>query len=325
MIPSPRKTYLNPNFFKNQPHLLFWFNRIFPIEKNRYLDYLKSIPFRICWTIKCGLINYPLQFVPFSSQKSTTPTCVVGNAVPKCGTYLLDAIIKSLGAWEQLQIHVNARHWNTLADHPTLRKSYYSFPHHALRKLRNGQFIAAHLPYERAIEKVIDQKNHNRRIKHIFMYRDPRDSWVSYMRYFTYSDNERGCHQKFLQESFNNDSERLEYIIRQDYGYYTLRYLPWLESSNTHVIRFEELYPDILKLKEGVWGETIKGLLNYLEVDTQSINPKDFHKMTFNEGPTASAEFNKVGQYKKYFEEKHYALVSKPERAKIIKAFGYEL
>ena len=183
--------------------------------------------------IKEPLVSIPQQFTPFSSKRSSTPTCIVGNAIPKCGTYLLDAIIHSLGSWERINIHVLSRHW----DRVVTGEATTCTPSYALRKLRNGQSIAAHLPYLRETEKVIDHKTNNRHIKHLFMYRDPRDSWTSYMRFFTYAKlNEGSDLQKNLQLNFNNDSDRLEHIIKYHYRYYTLRYLPWLESNNTHAI-----------------------------------------------------------------------------------------
>ena len=163
------------------------------------------------------------------------------------------------------------------------------------------------------------------------MYRDPRDSWISYTRFITYSETARlispgyAKFQKYIQDAFENDDDRLEHILKHCYHYYSVLYLPWLESKYAHVIRFEDLYPDILKLKEGVWGDTIKGILKYLEVDLNTIDPIKFHEDTFENSITASDEPDKVGQYKKYFKEKHYELVSRPERARIIKAFGYDL
>jgi hypothetical protein len=60
-------------------------------------------------------------------------------------------------------------------------------PQDSVKKLLNGQFVAAHLPWSKKLEQVIEDITPTRRVKHVLMYRDPRDTFVSYMKYVTNS------------------------------------------------------------------------------------------------------------------------------------------
>jgi hypothetical protein len=64
--------------------------KIFPITPIRYWAFLKWILIARGWG---------KQFTPFSEIRKEADTCVIGNGIPKSGTYLLNTIIAYLDKW----------------------------------------------------------------------------------------------------------------------------------------------------------------------------------------------------------------------------------
>jgi hypothetical protein len=133
-------------------------------------------------------------------------------------------------------------------------------PQDSVKKLLNGQFVAAHLPWSKKLEQVIEDITPTRRVKHVLMYRDPRDTFVSYMKYVTNSPSYQRtprarARQNFMREKFSNDDDRLTYVIQErkdDYSekYDFLKYEPWLHSSHCCAFKFEDMYMEFVAIKE---------------------------------------------------------------------------
>jgi hypothetical protein len=280
--------------------------------------------------------SWLLQFTPFSHQCRNTNNCIIGNGIGKSGTYFLNRIIECLDHWENIKVHILPHGWMftkllQVQDDFVFHKCV---PQYSVKKLRNGQFVAAHLPWDKKLEQVIENTKPMRRIKHILMYRDPRDTFVSYMRFvisptYYWSPKARARHD-FVKNNFSNDDDRLTYIIQKriknprcDFS----RYEPWLKSSNCCTISFEELlteFLDKLATKENQFGNVLKKIFDYLEVDVSTIDPINFYRCVYGKSITASEEKNKIGQYKRYFKEHHYKMLDNPEFRKILDVFGYE-
>jgi len=289
-----------------------------------------------------NMVENQFQHIPFSYQQKDIDSCVLTNAIPKSGTYLINRIVECLGYWENTEVQINY-------------DFYYTFPAHgeagifeclsssSLKKLLNGQLVAAHLPYSKDLEKVIEDVSSARRIKHIFLYRDPRDIFVSYTRYVTYSLSyirtpKSRAKQKFMQQNFSNDEDRLTYIIQEKKDEYSvgkedtynikydfLKYEPWLHSQYTYAIKFEELYVELLEVKEkGEFGDVFTKLFDYLEIDVSKIDPIKFYNRVYERSFTASGEKNKIAQYKHYFKECHYEMLDNSYFRRILDLVGYE-
>lgn len=262
----------------------------------------------------------------FPKSRGKAETCVIGNAIPKSGTYLLNSILRHLGAWQKTDIH--------FLDHRTFQfhedKDTTSFilpAYKAIRVLQNGQMAAAHLHHTKLLAKVIDT---NPKVRHIFQYRDPRDCFVSYARFMTYSST--AAHwsrprkeQEFLKTFFKNDEDRLTYSIieimkREDWD----SYLPWLTHRNTFCVRFEEVYSELLRLSDQGFGPTLSNLLKYLGFSADNLDPIEFQSAVLGSGKTASSEVNKIGQFKRHFTDFHYQLLDNPVFQKVLQDFGYE-
>ena len=321
--------------------------KVFPITKERYFRAAQQSLLGVYTrkaVYKVRLAMSPLwQFTPFSLRKTDADSCVIGNAIPKSGTHLLESIHAYLGKWENIRIGLANDAWSTSGDRlgkvPDGQSKMFDCVCSArfhVKKLRNGQMAQAGFSWSKGLERTIARVTDSRRIKHVFIYRDPRDIIISHMNWATYSDSfiKQGgegvkARRKFWLESFASDDERLTHVIKNKINHilvksYALSFEPWLHSSHCFAVKFEDLYPDIVDLKTGVLGDTLRNLLNYLEVDAATIDPIVFYNKVYLRGFTASSVEDKVGQYKRMFKDRHYALLDTREFRDTLQAFGYE-
>ena len=295
-----------------------------PITADRYYGFLRGK----AHLVAAVCTGWAQQYIPFSESRSDAPTCVIGNAIPKSGTYLINRVIEFLGRWENVGIHVNPLHWDRVRpDHRVVMRM--CLPRFAVRKLQNGQFVAAHLPWSRGVEQAIGECTGDRHVKHVFMFRDPRDTFVSYLNFATYlkqdlrtagSEDER----RFMRDQFSHDDDRLAHVIETRKSYKFLKYSPWLDNAHCHPVSFEDLYQDLRRAQDGELGPSLRALLEYLVVDADALDPAALHGYVYNRGLTATQEENKVGQYKRVFKDRHYAQLDTPAFRGVLSAFGYE-
>ena len=160
---------------------------------------------------------------------------------------------------------------------------------------------------------------------------------VSYMNFVAYperysaDDHINSPEHRILREELFNDDDRLSNVINRRLVMYTsrlfnsyLNYEPWLHNAHCYAVKFEQLYPELRKLKENGFGDVLKGLLNYLEIDGTKVDPVDFYDKVYLKSRTASSEEDKVGQYKRVFKSQHYDLLDNPDFKSLLHAFGYE-
>ncbi|MCI5148847.1 MAG: hypothetical protein D3916_05565 [Candidatus Electrothrix sp. MAN1_4] len=278
------------------------------------------------------MIMNTLTTSPFLQQRNGADTCVITNGIPKSGTYFINKIVAYLGHWENSRVHIIPGEYYTVP--PEGDFIYIQCPeHHTVQRLLNGQFMAAHLPWTQKLEDVMRESTPTRCIKHILLYRDPRDMLVSYTRFVTNSPTYRRtavarARQNFMRSNFSTDKERLTYIIQERLDNYStkydyLQYESWLRSPQCCAIRFESLYKEFRELPRNGLGDVLNRLLAYLNVDVNSIDPIDFHRNVFGKSLTASGEENKIGQYTRYFEAHHYEMLKQSNYPKAIENFGY--
>lgn len=295
--------------------------KIFPITLKRYFNFAKS---KII-NLRLELISFPQRNTPFSDYRTREPCCVIGNGIPKSGTYLINRILKVLNRWEDIRYVINETHYDLIEDCAVLT-TRECLMDYAVTKLREGQFVSGHLPWSKRLEKKMAKRWWF--LKHIFIYRDPRDTFVSYMRYVTYSPtykllNEGAREYQRFMRSLPSDDERLTHAIKSRKDHYA-RYRGWLDNPYCFSVKFESLYQDIQRLKDGVWGETLKALFKYLGPYLPA-DPIKFYQDVYGIGMTATDVKNKIGQYKTAFKKQHYALLDTPDFKKILEDFGYDV
>jgi len=243
-------------------------------------------------------------FHPFTPQRKNTENCMITNAIPKSGTYFINRIVECLGHWQDTQVQINPAFYYRIPLCGEMKK-VSCLSQDAVKKLRNGQFAAAHLPWNKALERVIEEPIKSSKIRHLFIYRDPRDVLVSYMRYVTYSPNytrtpKARARQNFMQNNFSTDRERLTYMIeericntkaRHDF----LQYVPWLNHPHCCAISFEALNAEFLShlnTNRGEFGVVLKRIFAYLEVNPSHVEPRHFYTDVYGKSLTATGKKN---------------------------------
>jgi len=273
---------------------------------------------------------WPYKFRPFSDKKKNSDTCVIANGIPKSGTCLGGRIVQYFDKWRMLPICIADGRWVITSEWNADIVLYEEKtpPNLAMQRLRNGQAVVAHISWLKRNEKVIVRQTPKRRIKHIFMYRDPRDAWVSTLNYImqvegssSYS-NYKPIKDRLMK--YSSYDERLEYIIKSVDIHFFTYFIPWLRNPNCHAVKFEDLYSDVLKLQDNIIGDTLSKLFAYLEVDKDSINPIHMFKFVHNKSKTASSEEDKIGQYLRCFKKRHYDLIDNAKARNILQKMGYK-
>ena len=257
-----------------------------------------------------------------SIHAGASDTIVVGNAIPKSGTYLLNSIIKTLGSWGNPDIHFiggNAFLMNDTRDSELVAID----PLQGIRSLPNGVSVAAHLHYSPKLSALFEES----RFKHVFQYRDFRDVFVSYASFYAYGKNtahwERPRQeQKFYQEFFTEHRDRISYSICKMMEIAGLEeYAGWLNDDNTLCVQFEDVYTELVDAKELGFGPSLSALLAYLGVDISKFDPGKFSKSVLGSGKTESGVKKKVRQFEQVFEEEHYRLLDNDRFKRLMEQF----
>jgi hypothetical protein len=248
---------------------------------------------------------------------------IVGNAIPKSGTYLLNSIIKTLELWGNPDIHFLGS--NAFLMSETHDSEFVAIDAlNGLSSLPNGVSVAAHLHYSPKLSALFEGP----RYKHIFQYRDFRDVFVSYATFYAYGKNtghwERPRQeQKFYQEFFKEHRDRVSYSIckmMENFGFE--EYAGWLNDDNTLCVRFEDVYTELVNAEELGFGPSLRALLRYLEVDYLNLHPGMFSKSVLGSGKTESGVIKKVRQFEQIFEEEHYRLLDNDRFKRLMDQFG---
>jgi hypothetical protein len=164
-----------------------------------------------------------------------------------------------------------------------------------------------------------------RRIKHVFIHRDPRDTFLSYLSWVTRSANfltTAGGREfrKFMLEKFDDDDQRLAYIIEQPQhsSAVYMSYEPWLRSPHCFTAKFEDLYPELSDLENGLAGSVFNKLLRYLEIDVGGIDLGEFSSKVYGQSNTP------IGHYKNVFKDQHYSQIDNAGFRSALEALGYD-
>ena len=107
--------------------------------------------------------------VSFPEAHTAFPNCVIGNAPPKSGTYLLNSIFNYLGNWKNVGVHILNTHYIEFGDYEgSDTPRIYSPASTSIRSLRNGQLAAAHLTWSQELDEVMSERSDGHSLKHVF-------------------------------------------------------------------------------------------------------------------------------------------------------------
>lgn len=228
------------------------------------------------------------------------------TSVPKGGTHLLNQImmglpIKGRGIFSSFTL-------DYVEDHLS-----------RLKLLKNNEFGYGHTVYTKEYADMI----HNLNLKHIFIYRDPRDVLVSFSYHIAMRDH--SLHLDFLTK-YVTQKQRLLVLLRgiKLLNFYEL-YLPyyqWLNENRTFHISFEKLVQSeqsrktvLLKLVQYLWKDEDPSISFHTMVNNMVAN--------INPGTCPSFRLGKIGSWQTEFDEEIKAEF-KQRAGDLLIQFGYE-
>ncbi|MCI5136197.1 MAG: hypothetical protein D3920_14275 [Candidatus Electrothrix sp. AW2] len=220
-------------------------------------------------------------------KRNNLPKILV-NSIPKSGTNLLMSIVHLVPDIKQKSPFI---YGSSIHDD----RDRFAYIELLGLEPQNGDVVGGHIPYGKEIDEWI-KKN---KLKHIFIFREPRDVTVSLYHYIM-KDISRKHPYYDLYASFKTDHERLmkpitgygdgchEYrISRNDIPSIAMvyeAYKGWLETDGILLVRYEELISNR--------REQVERILRFLDINLRSkevdyivnegFNPKRAH--TFRKG-----------------------------------------
>lgn len=216
-------------------------------------------------------------------------------SVPKSGTNMITQAIG--GSHHQIdgRIQEHDRH-----PHPYVIKELVNF----------DRFARSHLPFSSfypTLFKIMD-------IKGIFLYRDPRDSIVSWLYWIQREGEIGGGFINFMTDEgvrVAESSDPIKWLISKS-AYHWERFIGWMNVEGVLSLSYE----DILENKE----RELQKIAEFTENSFGSVNA-----MQTRINPSSCSTFRKgiIGDWKNHFTDEHTEYFNK-EMKRIMEVMGYE-
>ncbi len=247
---------------------------------------------------------------------------VLINSIPKSGTHLLSNMLFSV---PYSQMRGDA----TDADKFSDDSERFEFVKNQLTDFSEDTVFLAHIPHSQQIDNWLEEKG----IKQVFVLRDPRDVAVS-MHYYVMKS--KGKHYHFpLYNQLQTNEERLLRVI-EGFGdgetsynvnsesipnlkLFYEAYLPWIESPNTYVVKFEDLINPTKKYEE------VQELLKFLEITPSNANIDRMIQRGQNPKRSGTFRKGKTGGWKDEFQPEHIEAFERVFGNELLKKLGYEI
>ncbi|WP_299092533.1 sulfotransferase domain-containing protein [uncultured Metabacillus sp.] len=238
------------------------------------------------------------------------------TSVPKSGTYLVHQILTGMPGVSSEHDMKKRFFTNSFNFHD------YSQDHLArLNLLKGNEFGVGHVRYTKNYSDMLESIN----MKHIFVYRDPRDVLISMSYYIADVWKENPLHDDFVKMT---PKQRQLALLRGvdnkwiDFYTYNLPYYQWLTEKRSFHISFEEIISSpasrkgaLTRLVQFLWNGLqppipLDQMVNVLEA---SIDPRT--AVTFRSG--------KIGAWRNEFDEE-LKTAFKEKAGELLIRFGYE-
>jgi hypothetical protein len=246
---------------------------------------------------------------------------VIINSIPKSGTHLLSNMLFSVP-------YSKMRGDATDADKFSDDSERFTFLKEQLTEFSEDTVFLGHIPYSKVIDNWLAEKE----VKQVFVLRDPRDVAVS-MHYYVMKSGEKHYHYP-LYSSLQSNEERLLRVI-QGFGegetiyevnkdsipnlkLFYEAYLPWIESPNTYVVKFEDLINPEKKYKE------VQGLLRFLEITPSNQNIDRMIQRGQNPKKSGTFRKGKTGGWRDEFQDEHLESFQQVFGNDLLRKIGYE-
>lgn len=258
--------------------------------------------------------------------EACAPTLVIGNAIPKSGTYLLNAIIRTLGGWQNPGLHVMSHALVAMDEGGKSSQTHKALAADVLEAMPVGITVAAHLRYDKRLSDLLAR---NSSIKHIFLFRDFRDIFCSFDNWMVRFDEAghskvTADKQRFYRSIFSHSEDSLAYTIcsMMEHEHFE-GFIPWLKDPSTLCLRFEDLYSEIIDCPASGFGTNLLMIFELLSVDASALDPVEFSRQVLGKGWTSSGQRNKIGQFREKFKPQHYQLIDNARFRALMHAYGY--
>ena len=255
-------------------------------------------------------------------------TLVIGNAIPKSGTYLLNAIIRELGCWHIPGLHLMSHVLVAMEEDGRSSRVYPSLVSDVINSLPRGIAVAAHLKHD---SRLADLLASSPEVKHVFLYRDFRDIFCSFNNWMTKFDEAGHAEpvarkQRFYRDFFECEDDSLAYTscsMMEGEGFEG--YTPWLKDPSTLCLRFEDVYNDLLACSNGGFGQHLLSLFDFLAIDSYPLDPAGFAQRVLGKGWTSSGRRDKIGQFRRKFKPHHYQLIDNIRFRSLMQSYGMSI
>ncbi|MBB6635665.1 sulfotransferase domain-containing protein [Cohnella thailandensis] len=233
------------------------------------------------------------------NQADPLPPFLV-TSVPKSGTHLMHQILTGMPGIRHEIANSEAKFF---IDHHTTNMELFKDHMYRLGQIKPNQFGLGHVFYSETYAGMIDRL----RLKHIFVYRDPRDVLVSLAYFIPSKWNEHPLFDLFRNEITDTKGRMLVLLEGvgerwHDYDAWNRPFYHWIRDRNTLPVSFEELMSSEKSRKEA--------LLSVVRYLWDGLKPPAPHSrmvelMEANIAPTESRTFRsgRIGSWRDEFDE----------------------
>ncbi|WP_353051263.1 sulfotransferase domain-containing protein [Fictibacillus enclensis] len=234
------------------------------------------------------------------TNKSLPPFLM--TSVPKSGTHMLHQILNGIpGISMDIQNGKKKFFFDTITQEPEFFLELYRDHHFRLTKLKANEFGLGHVFYTKEYANILQSL----KMKHIFLYRDPRDVLVSLAYFIGKNWSEHPLHTLFNSPEMTVKLKLMTLLYGTpswpDFQTYMSRFYCWLEDEDTLHVCFEDLIRNEEDRKE-----TLSRIVNYLYGDLVPLVSKEemLVYMIGNINPQSSATFRsgKIGSWHNEFD-----------------------
>ncbi|MDF1996308.1 sulfotransferase domain-containing protein [Peribacillus frigoritolerans] len=242
------------------------------------------------------------------------------NSVPKSGTHLLHQLLTGI---PQLSMDIsNDKKKFFIDDKYFLNIKNFEDHYNRLNSLSDNEFGLGHVWFTQEYVNILKKL----KMKHIFLYRDPRDVLVSMSYFILRHWKDHPFHEDFNNlATFKERHLTLIHGVKEkwlDFYSYISPFYKWIDDKNTHHISFEELTHSVESR-----AQALSKLAMYLHeeltlpVDLEHI----VNSMIANNDPQTSNTFRsgKIGSWKLEFDEE-LKKAFKNNSGELLIKYGYE-
>lgn len=227
------------------------------------------------------------------------------SSVPKSGTYLLHQLLSGMpGITSE---HDSRKRFFT----NSLNFEDYKDDHfRRLKELKRNEFGVGHIRYSKEYADMLEKLD----MKHIFIYRDPRDVLVSMTYFIKDRWKDHPLHKDF-NFKYHSNKERMISLLNGSnewppFQYYNQFYYKWLEEQRAFSVSFESLIQSeesrritLLDIASYLWGASSTIPIEQM-VEPMISNYNPFNSGTFRSGKIGSWQTEFDQELKEFFKTK---------------------